>query len=85
MKKPKPVYSERWRNHAKIEVFFHEQKLTGYDESDRVELVVTTEDGATPSLVMNVEDAIGIIRGLTVGIQCCIQRGIPVVSVGRKR
>ncbi len=74
----RPIYDESWRNGVRIEVYFHEQIVEGYDDSDRIELVVTTEDGDRPSLMMNVEDAIGVIRGLAGGIQRVIDVGVSV-------
>jgi len=69
-------YLELWGNGAILEMLFYSE-LQNDEPSDRIHLMITDSDGARHGWLMNVEDAIGIIRGLSVATQKAIGANIP--------
>ena len=74
------VFGSIWHNGAFIEVLFYEQTQPRQDASDRIHLLVTLANGKRNGWLMNVEDAIAIIRGLSVAITQAIEQDIPIKS-----
>ena len=74
------VFGSIWHNGAFIEVLFYEQPQPSQDASDRIHLLITPAKGKRRGWLMNVEDAIAIIRGLSVAITHAIEQGVPINS-----
>jgi len=72
------IYLEAWQNGAMVEVLFYEEPPDPAEPSDRIHLVVTPADGESQGWLMNVEDAIGVIRGLSVAVQAAIEAEVPI-------
>jgi hypothetical protein len=71
------VFLEVWRNGA-MEVLFYNEAQPDCDSSDRIHWMVTGFDGERRGFLMNVEDAIASIRGLSLGIQYALAADVPV-------
>lgn len=72
------VHGEIWHNGAFIEVLFYQEQQPGKHPSDRIHLMVTDGEGNRSGWLMNTEDAVSIIRGLTTAVQAAIESNIPV-------
>jgi len=70
------VFLEVWANGA-MEVLFYTEPQPDTDPSDRIHWMITGFDGERRGFLMNVEDTIATIRGLSIGIQCAIEMGVP--------
>lgn len=70
------VYLEVWSN-GFIDVLFYQEPQEDEDPSDRIHLMVHDFDGGVRGHIMNVEDAICIVHGLTTAIQHAIGAGVP--------
>jgi len=77
----KQLYIETWGNGATIEVLYHVNPIVNEDLSDRIHLIITQSNGEPRGWLMNQQDAIGIIRGLSVAIAKCIEDNIPPALV----
>lgn len=71
------LYKQTWGNGAEIEVVFHPDALPGEDPSDRIQMFATPARKETRGWLMNVEDAVAVIHGLTLGIQECVFADVP--------
>jgi hypothetical protein len=60
------------------EFFFYEQEQPDEDPSDRIHVIITTAAGHKTGWLMNVEDAMIFLRGLSVCVQKAIQAGVPL-------
>jgi len=58
---------------------FYEEEQEGEDPSDRIHLLITTADDQRVGGLMNAQDALTIIEGLTVCVQRAIEAGIPLL------
>lgn len=56
---------EEWGNGSKIEFILYSEPLPGEDKSDQLHMIVTDCDGRQRGWLMNPEDAMTIIRGLS--------------------
>ena len=72
------VFGSIWHNGGFIEVLFYEQPQPRQNVSDRIHLLITPAKGKRRGWLMNVEDAIAIIRGLSVAITQALEQDIPV-------
>lgn len=57
------------------EFLFYPKPLDGEDPSDRIHVIITDLEGNRRGWLMNVEDAIVFIRGLSVCMQKAIEAG----------
>ena len=69
------IYLELWPNQA-VEILCYSQPQPGEDNSDRIHLIIHEDDNRRGWL-MNCEDALAVIRGLTAGIAAAVELGIP--------
>jgi hypothetical protein len=60
------------------EFLFYEEQQPGQDPSDRIQIIITTADGSKQGWLMNVEDSMIFIRGLSVCVQKAIRAGVPL-------
>jgi len=72
------VWIAVWHNGTTIETLCYSQPQEGNVESDRIHLVITPEGGERIGWLMNIEDAVNIITGLSRAIDKAIDYGIPV-------
>jgi hypothetical protein len=63
---------------AVYEFFFYEEEQPDEDPSDRIHVIITTADGHKTGWLMNVQDAMIFIRGLSVCVQKAIEAGVPL-------
>lgn len=56
---------EEWQNGSKMEFILYAGAQEGEDPSDQLYMKVTDQDGKMQGWLMNVEDAVTIIRGLS--------------------
>lgn len=63
---------------AVYEFLFYESAQPGEDPSDRIHVIITTCDGQKQGWLMNVEDALVFIRGLSVCVQKAVESGVPL-------
>lgn len=73
------IYLAKWPNKA-IEVLVYTEQQSGEDLSDRIHLLIHAGQ-AQRGWLMNVEDAVSIIAGLSAAIEQVIVRDIPVKPV----
>ena len=66
------VHGDIWHNGAFVEVLFYQEPQPGEDPSDRIHLMVTDRNGDKDGWLMNAEDAVSIIRGLTAALQAAV-------------
>lgn len=59
------------------EFLFYPEPLPGEDQSDRIHVLITDRHGKRCGWLMNVEDAIVFIRGLSVCMQKAVEAGVP--------
>lgn len=71
------MYKQTWGNKAEIEVVFYPETIPGEDPSDRIQMFVTPAGKDTRGWLLNVEDAVAVIRGLSIGIQECVFADVP--------
>lgn len=71
------IYALCWENGQLIEVLFYEEPQDGEDPSDRIHLLITPEGEKPRGWLMNVDDAISIIEGLSMGCRLAMKAGIP--------
>lgn len=71
---------EEWKNGSKIEFILYPGAIEGEDPSDQLQMVVVDQDGKMRGWIMNVEDAITIIRGLSRLVDNAIATNKPVSS-----
>lgn len=69
-----------WGNGTRIEFLLHEGPLPGEDPSDRLQVLVTDCDGLSRGWLMNIEDAVLIIRGLSRLVDNALRLGFPISS-----
>ena len=69
------IYLEVWRNLA-CEVLFYTEVQPNADPSDRIHLIIHRVDGDRRGFLMNVQDAISVVHGLTTAIQRAIAADI---------
>ena len=72
------VHGDIWHNGCFIEVLFYEEEQPGEHPSDRIQLLVTDSEGIRDGWLMNVDDALSIVRGLVTAIQIAIESDTPV-------
>lgn len=60
------------------EFFLYENPQPNEEESDRINVIIKDYDGKFTNWLMNVEDAVVFIRGLSLCIQKAIEIGIPL-------
>lgn len=70
------VYLEVWGN-GFIDVLFYDEPELGEDESDRIHLMVHGFGGDTRGFLMNTQDAMAMIHGLSTAVQRAIEAGVP--------
>lgn len=70
------VWVEVWSNGTIIEVLCYSEPQPDTVESDRIHLLITT-GGKTTGWLMNIEDAIAIISGLSRAMSKAIDLGVP--------
>ena len=73
----KRVFLEVWANGA-MEVLFYADPQPDVDPSDRIHWMITGFDGERRGFLMNVEDAIAAIRGLSLGVQRALSANVPL-------
>lgn len=56
---------EKWENGSRMEFILHSGPQEGEDPSDQLEIIITDQDGKVRNWLMNIEDAITLIRGLS--------------------
>jgi len=71
------IYLEVWRNLA-CEVLFYTEVQPNADPSDRIHLMIHAGDCVRRGFLMNVQDALSIVHGLTTAIQRSIAADIPL-------
>lgn len=71
------VYLEMWGN-GFIDVLFYDEPQLGEDPSDRIHLMIHGFDGERRGFIMNVQDAICMVHGLSTAIQRAIEAGVPL-------
>lgn len=76
------IYLEAWGN-GFLDVLFYQEPVEGEDESDRIHLMIHGFDGYADGWILNVEDAIAMIRGLSAGIQHAIAHDVPTKPVSQ--
>lgn len=77
--KPDGVYlDERWSNGARVRVFLFDEPVEGEHASDRIQLHITTADGNERGWLMNIEDAVSIITGLSAAMNAALWKDIPI-------
>ncbi len=59
------------------EFLFYTEKLENHDSSDRIHVMVTSADGSKQGWLMNIEDALIFMRGLSICMYKAVQAGIP--------
>ena len=72
------VWLEVWGNGTLIEVLCYSQPQIGNVESDRIHLLITPAGGERLGWLMNIEDALAIIGGLSRAASKAIDLDIPV-------
>jgi hypothetical protein len=70
------VYLESWAN-GYFDFLFYSEPQEGFDPSGRIHFMIKRFNMNPVGLLMNVEDAISIVRGLTICIQEAIAAGVP--------
>lgn len=70
------VYLEIWGN-GFIDVLFYAEPQLDEDPSDRIHLMIHGFGGERRGFIMNVQDAICMVHGLSTGIQRAIEEGVP--------
>lgn len=75
------IYLEVWGN-GFFDFLFYDEPQEDADPSDRIHMMIHGFDGERSGLLLNVEDGLAIIRGLTAGIQFAIAANVPVKPVG---
>lgn len=70
-------YVEAWGN-GYIDFLFYSEPQPGFDPSDRIHFMIKGFDFGPKGFLLNAEDAISLVRGLTVGIQMAIAAGVPL-------
>jgi hypothetical protein len=70
------IYLEIWRNGC-MEVLFYSEPQPDVDVSDRIHLLIHGFGTGKRGLLMNVQDAIAMVHGLSTGIQRAIEAGVP--------
>lgn len=71
------IYLELWGN-GFIDVLFYDEPQPDADPSDRIHLLVHGFGGERRGFIMNVQDAICMVHGLSTGIQRAIEAGVPM-------
>lgn len=69
---------EEWGNGSKIEFILYDGPQDGEDPSDQLWMKVTDQDGKVQGWLMNAEDAITIIRGLSRLVDNAIATNKPI-------
>jgi len=59
------------------EFLFYNSPLDGEDESDRIHILITHHDGEKSGLLLNFEDVIIFMRGLSVCMQKALENNVP--------
>ena len=67
-----------WSNGATIEFVLYVDPLDGEDKTDRLQMLVTECDGKKRGWLMNIEDAMVIMRGLSRLVDNALRVGMPV-------
>jgi len=67
-----------------FQFLFYPEKLKGEDNSDRIHLLIKPYNSKMRGWLMNIEDAIVIIRGLSICIQKAIENRIPPSPIEEK-
>lgn len=57
--------------------WYHPEPLPGEDPSDRIRMIITSADGGVTEALGNVEDALLIIRGLSICATEAVVAGVP--------
>ena len=79
-----PAHSQRvhlavWEgNGTWIEVLFYQDRQPDHIHSDRIQLIIHPADGKKRGWIMNIEDAVEIIQGLSTAINKALAANIPV-------
>jgi hypothetical protein len=71
------VWGELWHNGAFIEVMCHSEPRCP-EPSDRIHLQITDGGGNRKDWLMNVEDAMAIVQGLTMAVRQAIMEDWPL-------
>lgn len=72
------VHQREWEgNGARIEILYYPDPQPGEDWSDRIHLLITPAGEAPRGWLMNVEDAMTIIHGLSGAVDRAIHDMIP--------
>jgi hypothetical protein len=71
------VWVEVWSNGAIIETLCYSEPQEGSVNSDRIHLIITDGNGERTGWLMNIEDAIAIIGGLSRAVSRAIDLGVP--------
>lgn len=74
------VFGCIWANGAVAEVLFYDEPQPGHDVSDRIHLLITPAGGERRGWLMNIEEAVEVISGLTIGMRKAIETGVPMVA-----
>jgi len=67
-----------WGNGATMEFLLYYEPLVGEDPTDRLQMIVTDCDGNKRGWLMNIEDAMVVIRGLSRLVDNAIRLGLSV-------
>lgn len=70
------IFLEVWANGA-MEVLFYDEPQPGEDPSDRIHWLITGFDGEKRGFLLNVEDAVAVISGLSSAVRRAIYTGVP--------
>lgn len=73
-----PVREHEWANGARIATVVYLTPVADEDESDRIQLLVTDQDGQQRGWLMNVEDALAMISCLTDAIARVVEERLPL-------
>ena len=69
---------EEWSTGGKMEFILYEKPIEGEHPSDQLQLLITPTGGERRGWLMNIEDAVTIIRGLSRLVDNALATGKPV-------
>jgi hypothetical protein len=75
------VFTAKYTNKAKVEVYYHKHKVKGAVNADRIQLIIKPFDSKPRGWLMTGLEANDIIYGLSRALSYLIEDGVPFYDV----
>lgn len=76
------MFKSVWKNGATIRIVYYKNRQKGEVNSDRIHLLFKPEDANERGWIMNIQDAVDVIYGLSKACSWAIENEIPTHEKG---